>query len=201
MIKQFIFAWKKAFDFKGKTSRRDFWLYQLTTFLLTLLISFLENLATNIQYALLPDEDVYEYSIFVDILAVVGQLLSIISWLFLLGSFVVGISIAIRRLRDISKNWKWIFLNLIPIFGQIYFYIYFMTRPSTIISRVEKSEKMEEKKNMSRKLKKTTNKEIKKIEKNEIPKLTEELEKLAALKEKGILTEEEFKNAKSKLIN
>ena len=92
-------------------------------------------------------------------------------------------------------------MNLIPIFGQVYFSIYFMTRPTTIISRVEKSEKLEEKKNMSRKLKKTTNKEIKKVEKNEIPKLTEELEKLAALKEKGILTEEEFKNAKSKLIN
>ena len=47
---------------------------------------------------------------------------------------------------------------------------------------------------------------LKKDPKEEIPKdkilnLTEELEKLAALKEKGLLTEEEFINAKAKLLN
>ena len=47
---------------------------------------------------------------------------------------------------------------------------------------------------------------LKKNPKEEIPKykilnLTEELEKLAALKEKGLLTEEEFINAKAKLLN
>ena len=47
---------------------------------------------------------------------------------------------------------------------------------------------------------------LKKDPKEETPKdkilnLTEELEKLAALKEKGLLTEEEFINAKAKLLN
>ena len=47
---------------------------------------------------------------------------------------------------------------------------------------------------------------LKKDSKEETPKdkifnLTEELEKLAALKEKGLLTEEEFINAKAKLLN
>ena len=135
MIKAFIIAWKKAFDFKGVTSRKDFWLYELASFILLLLLNIFENIITNIQYILLPDEDVYEYSIFVDILAIVGQVLSIVIWLLVLGSIVVGISISIRRLRDISKKWTWIFLNLIPILGQIYFYLYFMTRPTTIISR------------------------------------------------------------------
>ena len=53
----------------------------------------------------------------------------------------------------------------------------------------------------------TENKKVlKKDPKEETPKdkisnLTEELEKLAALKEKGLLTEEEFINAKAKLLN
>ena len=196
MIKPFIFAWRKAFDFKGKTSRRDFWLYQLATFLLSLLINILENLATNIQYALLPAEDVYEYSIFVDIFAVVGQLLSIISWLFLLGSFVVGISISIRRLRDISKNWTWIFINLIPIFGQIYFYIYFMTRPTTIISRGEISEKVKDKKNLSKKLKKTPIKEVK-----EDKSIKEKLSDFKELFDQNLISEEEYNNLKRKLLD
>ena len=202
MIKSFILAWKKAFDFKGVTSRKDFWLYELASFILLLLLSIFENIITNVQYALLPDEDVYEYSIFVDILAIVGQVLSIIIWLLALGSIVVGISISIRRLRDISKKWTWIFLNLIPILGQIYFYLYFMTRPTTIISRVEKFE-VKDKKNTSKKLKKTISKEVNKeeIPKDKILNLTEELEKLATLKEKGLLTEEEFINAKAKLLN
>jgi len=33
------------------------------------------------------------------------------------------ISMDIRRLRDIGKNWKWIFINLIPIFGWIWWFI------------------------------------------------------------------------------
>ena len=37
--------------------------------------------------------------------------------------------------------------------------------------------------------------------KDKILNLTEQLEKLAALKEKGLLTEEEFINAKAKLLN
>ena len=34
------------------------------------------------------------------------------------------ISMDIRRLRDFGKNWKWIFINLIPIFGWIIWFIW-----------------------------------------------------------------------------
>ena len=30
----------------------------------------------------------------------------------------------IRRLRDFGKNWKWIFINLIPIFGWIIWFVW-----------------------------------------------------------------------------
>ena len=196
MIKAFIIAWKKAFDFKGVTSRKDFWLYELASFILLLLLNIFENIITNIQYILLPDEDVYEYSIFVDILAIVGQVLSIVIWLLALGSIVVGISISIRRLRDISKKWTWIFLNLIPILGQIYFYLYFMTRPTTIISRLEKSEKVKDKKNNSKKLKETPNKEVK-----EEKSLKEKLSDLKELFDQNLISEEEYNNLKRKLLD
>ena len=34
------------------------------------------------------------------------------------------LSINIRRLRDLGKNWKWIFINLIPIFGWLIWFIW-----------------------------------------------------------------------------
>tara|TARA_B100000886_G_C20320640_1_gene447934 strand:- start:252 stop:656 length:405 start_codon:yes stop_codon:yes gene_type:complete len=127
MIKSFISAWKKAFDFKGKTSRKDFWLYQLATFIISLILSVFENLATNIQFALIQNEDVYEYPDFglADIAAVVGQLLSIVYWLFLLGSIVVGISISIRRLRDIQKKMDMDFYSNYSNFRFTLFYALF----------------------------------------------------------------------------
>ena len=37
---------------------------------------------------------------------------------------VPQIAIDIRRLRDFGKNWKWIFINLIPVFGWIVWFIW-----------------------------------------------------------------------------
>ena len=34
------------------------------------------------------------------------------------------IAIDIRRIRDFGKDWKWIFINLIPIFGSILWFIW-----------------------------------------------------------------------------
>ena len=34
------------------------------------------------------------------------------------------LAIDIRRLRDFGKNWKWIFINLIPIIGWIIWFIW-----------------------------------------------------------------------------
>ena len=34
------------------------------------------------------------------------------------------VAIDIRRIRDYGKNWKWIFINLIPIFGWILWFIW-----------------------------------------------------------------------------
>ena len=34
------------------------------------------------------------------------------------------ITMDIRRLRDFGKNWKWIFINLIPIFGWFIWFIW-----------------------------------------------------------------------------
>ena len=124
MIQSFLLAWKNAFVFKGKTSRKDFWFFQLASFILFLILNIAQNLLVNLQYVFLTSD--YSLS---TIFAVIGQTISLISFFYILGNFIVGLSISVRRLNDISKKWAWIFIQIIPILGSIYF-IYLMCQPS-----------------------------------------------------------------------
>ena len=125
MFQSFLLAWKNAFVFKGKTSRKDFWFFQLASFILFLILNIAQNLLVNLQYAFLTSD----FSLLSEIFAVIGQTISIVSFFYILGNFIVGLSISVRRLNDISKKWAWIFIQIIPILGSIYF-IYLMCQPS-----------------------------------------------------------------------
>ena len=130
MIQSFLLAWKNAFVFKGKTSRKDFWFFQLASFILFLILNIAQNLLVNLQYAFLTSDSVVsDFSLLSKIFAVIGQTISLVSFLYILGNFIVGLSISVRRLNDISKKWAWIFIQIIPILGSIYF-IYLMCQPS-----------------------------------------------------------------------
>ena len=130
MIQSFLLAWKNAFVFKGKTSRKDFWFYQLASIILSITLNITQNLFVNLQYASLPSDSlVNDFSLLSVIFAVLSQTILIISFFYLLGSLIVSLSIQVRRLNDISKKWVWIFIQIIPILGSIYF-IYLMCQPS-----------------------------------------------------------------------
>ena len=68
---------------------------------------------------------------FVNIANLIVFLLTIQIFLKIYGFNVFGIvciipqiAIDIRRIRDFGKDWKWIFINLIPIFGWIIWFIW-----------------------------------------------------------------------------
>ena len=130
MIQSFLLAWKNAFVFTGRTSRKDFWFYQLASIILSITLNITQNLFANLQYASLPSDSlVNDFSLLSEIFAVLSQTIQIISFFYLLGSLIVSLSIQVRRLNDISKKWVWIFIQIIPILGSIYF-IYLMCQPS-----------------------------------------------------------------------
>ena len=137
MIQSFLLAWKNAFVFTGRTSRKDFWFYQLASIILSITLNITQNLLTNLQYASLPSDSlVNDFSLLSVIFAVFSQIILIISFFYLLGSLIVGLSIQVRRLNDISKKWVWIFIQIIPILGSIYF-IYLMCQPSISVNSQE----------------------------------------------------------------
>ena len=97
MLKNFLNAyqefWLKATDFKGITSRSDWWYVQLAN----LIIYFLTIPILLRTFGF----NVYGF------VCIIPQ-----------------IAIDIRRLKDFGKDWKWIFVNLIPIFGWILWFIW-----------------------------------------------------------------------------
>ena len=97
MFKDFLNAyrefWIKAIEFKGSTSRSDWWFVNLANLIITFftLPIFLKTFGFNVY----------------GIVCIIPQ-----------------IAIDIRRIRDFGKDWKWIFINLIPIFGWILWFIW-----------------------------------------------------------------------------
>ena len=137
MIQSFLLAWKNAFVFTARTSRKDFWFYQLASIILSITLNITQNLLTNLQYASLPSDSlVNDFSLLSVIFAVLSQTILIISFFYLLGNLIVSLSIQVRRLNDISKKWVWIFIQIIPILGSIY-YIYLMCQPSISVNSQE----------------------------------------------------------------
>ena len=129
MIQSFLLAWKNAFVFKGKTSRKDFWFFILANTILSITLSITQNLFENLAYTL-------PLSLISEIFLFLSQTIQIISFFYLLGSLIVSLSIQVRRLNDISKKWVWIFIQIIPILGSIYF-IYLMCQPSISVNSQE----------------------------------------------------------------
>ena len=111
MIEAYKIFWKKAFDFKSKSSRKDYWLVVLAGSIIGLTYSI---------FILVP-------AAFLNV-GLLNFLLGIAN-LYLFASIIPSWSISIRRLRDTGKSWQWVFINLIPIVGNI-FYLILLCKPS-----------------------------------------------------------------------
>ena len=126
MFKSYLTAWKKAFKFQGRSTRKDYWFFQLISFLITLLFLLL-NVIQNvlITYSFSSDNDFFQ------ILSTFINILSFIPAIIILGSIWVALPLTVRRIRDVGMKWQWIFLVSIPYIG-IIFILIFLTRPSVI---------------------------------------------------------------------
>ncbi len=109
MFKSYFTAWKKAFKFQGRSTRKDYWFFQLISFLITLLFLLL-NLIQNllITYSFSFDNDFFQ------ILSNSITILSFIPAIIILGSIWVALPLTVRRIRDVGMKWQWIFVALMP---------------------------------------------------------------------------------------
>ena len=126
MFESYLTAWKKAFKFQGRSTRKDYWFFVLINFIfafLLILFSLIQGVLKS--YAFSYDSD------FLQILSNFIAILNFLPALILLGSIWVALPLTIRRIRDVGMKWQWIFLVLIPYIGTIFILI-FLTRTSVI---------------------------------------------------------------------
>ena len=112
MINYYKDAWKKAFEFKGVANRKEYWFFVLANILVTIIINLIIGIFNFLGIGLLSQPN--NRSIFP---------------VFVLRNLIVNISISVRRLRDLGKRWGWIFIQLIPFLGFLYF-MFLMSLPT-----------------------------------------------------------------------
>ena len=116
LIKPFLDAWKRPFDFKGVTSRTDYWNFVFISWLINFVGTYLFKI---IEIFTTYDDQGMVNNAFGNF---VGFPISVVIVLIGFGSIPVSISVCIRRIRDTGKNWLWIF---VPIYN-----IYLLFQPS-----------------------------------------------------------------------
>ena len=112
-VEAFTTAWKKSFTYGGKATRAEYWWFYLVNLIAIFGVYVLMVLAAA------------NGLVYIEGLQFVFSLLLI----YVLASAFPNLSIVVRRLRDIGKQWQWIFISLIPFIGGIWF-IVLMCQPS-----------------------------------------------------------------------
>lgn len=119
--KAFKLFFLRTFDFKGRSSRREFWLGVLPNAIIML------TLIGLLLYSLLGFENVINaFSI----------AMIIIFGLFCIIELLPSISLIFRRMHDIGKSGYYILVLFIPVAGFIW-YIYLVTRETDHFKRLE----------------------------------------------------------------
>ena len=118
MIEAYTKFWKDYVDFKGRSTRSDYWLNVLAQCLVYLLFSFLLILimilgGDSSTYT----SDPYSFQMILVYIVVLGI------GVYALASLVPSIAIIVRRLRDAGYHWALIFLSLIPYLGGFIIFI------------------------------------------------------------------------------
>ena len=93
----------KYAQFTGRVSRGEFWKYVLVVFIINLIFTLLQNLLGALSIA---------YYIVMGLNAII-----------MLGLLLPSLAVSVRRMHDIGKGGGWIFINLVPLIGSIWFLI------------------------------------------------------------------------------
>lgn len=106
-----ISMWKRAFDFKGRSRRKEYWLAAIANALFYFLaVSIIFILGIMITGATNSGGSALPYIVFA------------FSTIYILAALIPGLSLAVRRLHDTNQSGKFLFvalLGIIPIVGWI----------------------------------------------------------------------------------
>lgn len=101
----YVEVFKKALDFEGRATRKEYWCFYLINMLIYIILNLLDIML-----------GVYSFE------AGVG----ILSLIFIIVVLIPGLAVTFRRLHDIGRSGWWFLVNLIPLIGPIIFLIFML---------------------------------------------------------------------------
>lgn len=105
----------KYAQFKGRAGRSEFWMFYLVYFIIGAVFSILMNLVASISF--------------------LYYIILVLQVIVILGLLVPTLAVSVRRLHDIGKGGGWIFINLIPLIGSIWFLILLIKEGEKVANR------------------------------------------------------------------
>lgn len=96
-MKEYLAMWKHYADFKGRATRKDFWMAYLFNCIAAVIIGIIAGMVTQLAF---------------------------LSVLYSLAILIPSISIGVRRLHDIGKRGVMLLISLIPLVGAIMLLVY-----------------------------------------------------------------------------
>ncbi|MEZ4615064.1 MAG: DUF805 domain-containing protein [Caldilineaceae bacterium] len=102
----YLMAFQRTMDFSGRSRRKEFWMFFLFNFVISLLLAIVDRMMGTAAAE-----------------SGVGILSGIYSLLVLLPS----LSLSIRRLHDTGRSGWWILISLVPIIGPIVYIVFAAT--------------------------------------------------------------------------
>ena len=109
-MKGFVDFWKNYFNFKDRTSRKDFWMTILIMFLISFVIGLIFPGTSS------TSSNSFEYHA------------SAVSSIWSLATFIPSLAMEVRRLHDINKSGWWLLIALVPIVGWIVLLVFYCSK-------------------------------------------------------------------------
>ncbi len=123
----YISVWKKAFDYKSKSSRIDCISFNIGFACIYFVLIFASGFLSTFSFFFYGLEPWNE--ILANVLRGFSQIIRIVSFFFLVGTCVSSISLSVRRLRGMRRRLWWIILSFIP-FVNLIFWVWLCVAPS-----------------------------------------------------------------------
>lgn len=101
-------AYKRYFDFQGRASRSEYWLFALLMFLVAFGVS------SGVGFLRLATGS-----------ATAGSWVYVLFGLFILGSLIPSVAVGFRRLHDTDRSAWWLLISFLPIIGSIVLIVFY----------------------------------------------------------------------------
>lgn len=113
-------VFSKYATFSGRASRSEYWFFVLFNFLISIAIY-------AVAFSSMPPMEVSMVSspenYYLSIMDALPGWLYTVSMIYSLAVLLPSLAVSVRRLHDIGKGGGWIFINLVPVIGTIWYII------------------------------------------------------------------------------